>query len=137
MTIEVQNSERLKEAMERAASRVHELRADNARLRAALQRLVTDYQDVPDPTDTDGQAVFEDARRALEPQAMTDLVERLRDMMQELYSVNGAAALLLDEALTEIERLTATDLIVEITATGRYRVRFTEDGKRLRLERMP
>jgi multidrug resistance efflux pump len=42
-------------------------RVETERLRAALQRLITDYEDVPDPTDADGQAVFEDARRALEP----------------------------------------------------------------------
>jgi hypothetical protein len=35
------------------------------RLRAALARLVTDYEDVPDPTDDDGQAVFQQAREAL------------------------------------------------------------------------
>jgi hypothetical protein len=35
------------------------------RLRAALARLVTDYEDVPDPTDDDGQAVFQRAREAL------------------------------------------------------------------------
>jgi hypothetical protein len=45
---------------------IAKLQGDNRRLRAALQRLVTDYQDVPDPTDADGQAVFEDARRELE-----------------------------------------------------------------------
>ena len=32
---------------------------------AALERLVADYQDVPDATDADGQAVFEQARAAL------------------------------------------------------------------------
>lgn len=32
---------------------------------AALTRLVADYENVPDATDTDGQAVFEQARAAL------------------------------------------------------------------------
>lgn len=32
---------------------------------SALRQLVVDYQDVPDPTDADGQAVFEDARSTL------------------------------------------------------------------------
>lgn len=31
-----------------------------------LKQLVTDYQDVPDPTDTDGQTLFEDARALLD-----------------------------------------------------------------------
>ena len=38
---------------------------------------------------------------------MTDIVERLRAMMDDLYSVNGAAALLVGEAAAEIERLRA------------------------------
>ena len=42
--------------------------------------------------------------RALEAQAMT-IVERLRAIMNELYSVNGAAALLVGEAADEIEAL--------------------------------
>jgi hypothetical protein len=32
---------------------------------AALKQLVTDYEDVPNPTDADGQAVFEAARIAI------------------------------------------------------------------------
>ena len=34
-------------------------------LLAALKQLVADYQDVPDPTDEDGQAVFDTARAAI------------------------------------------------------------------------
>jgi hypothetical protein len=34
-------------------------------LLAALQRMVTDYGDVPDPSDADGQSVIADARAAL------------------------------------------------------------------------
>lgn len=45
---------------------VSNLEQENKRLRDALQRLVTDYEDVPDPTDKDGQAVFADARAALQ-----------------------------------------------------------------------
>ena len=41
------------------------LRARVAKLEAALKRLVADYQDVPDPTDADGQQVFAEARAAL------------------------------------------------------------------------
>lgn len=48
-----------------AQSRLFDLGYENARLREALQQLVTDYEDVPDPTDADGQAVFQRAREAL------------------------------------------------------------------------
>lgn len=41
------------------------LQAENERLRAALKQLVADYEDVPDPTDSDGQEVFARARAAL------------------------------------------------------------------------
>jgi hypothetical protein len=37
----------------------------NAIMLAALKRLVADYEDVPDPTDADGQAVFNEARAAI------------------------------------------------------------------------
>ena len=41
------------------------LRARVAKLESALKRLIADYEDVPDPTDADGQQVFIDARAAL------------------------------------------------------------------------
>ena len=46
------------------------LHAEVGRLRAALKRLIADYEDVPDPTDKDGQQVFADARSALEQKAL-------------------------------------------------------------------
>ena len=51
---------------EDAADEIERLRAVNAELLAALCQLVADYEDTPDPTDTDGQAVFERARAAIE-----------------------------------------------------------------------
>lgn len=47
-----------------------------AALLRSLQRLVTDYQDVPDATDADGQAVFEDARKAIALASAQDIHKR-------------------------------------------------------------
>lgn len=47
------------------AQEIERLCAERDELLAALKRLVTDYEDVPDPTDSDGQAVFADARAAI------------------------------------------------------------------------
>lgn len=46
-----------------------------ARLRAALERLVADYGDVPDATDADAQAIFADARAALSPLPIATEIE--------------------------------------------------------------
>jgi chromosome segregation ATPase len=57
--------EQLRVGNEKLKTELWHLQAVNGALKVTLRRLIADYQDVPDPTDTDGQAVFEDARRAL------------------------------------------------------------------------
>jgi hypothetical protein len=59
------------------------LRALNAELVAALKRLVADYEDVPDPTDADGQAVFEQARAAIAKAEGGDMNTKEYNQMHE------------------------------------------------------
>ena len=47
------------------STKLTRLRCINAKLVEALQQLVTDYEDVPDPSDADSQSVFKDARAAI------------------------------------------------------------------------
>lgn len=57
---------RLQEAKRMAGLIADERSKENVTLRAALKQLIADYEDVPDPTDSDAQAVFAQARAALE-----------------------------------------------------------------------
>lgn len=71
LTEQIQNHLRWREEVGPILKEANELARENKALRAALkeavdalERLVIDYQEVPDPTDSDGQAVFEGARAA-------------------------------------------------------------------------
>src|SRR5215813_4232355 len=55
----------LQDALVEASEGLTRLSALNAELVGALAQLVRDYEDVPEPTDADGQAVFDRARAAL------------------------------------------------------------------------
>jgi hypothetical protein len=91
---------------------------ENEGLRKALSRLVADYGDVPDATDVDGQAVFDDARVFLSrpspsPSAVAEVVRlsiKIAPMIDATDIVfEGELDVLMDEFCVAIAALTAPD----------------------------